>query len=387
MKPLTHNREPPLFGFVRKEVYHILRDRRTLAVLLLIPIVQVLLFGFAVRTDIESIRIAIVDPSPDAVTLALRARLAATELHEIVDVRRDPGGLDALFRRGDAHQALVFEPGFATRLARGLPAGVQLITDATEPNTASAREAFTLAVLRRFETDIAGATRSLAQAPARAPAQAILIDTRVRMRFNPTLESAHLFVPGLIAFVLTIVCALMTSISITREKELGTMEVLLVSPLRPWQIILGKVAPYLALGFGDALIVLLIARLVFDVPVRGSVTLLLLLTLIFVFVCLALGIFISTRTDSQRVAMIAALAGLMLPTMMLSGFIFPIESMPTVLQWLSDVVPAKWFLIAARGVMLKGAGLDVLWPQTLALLGFALVLVAISVRRFRVRLS
>jgi ABC-2 type transport system permease protein len=216
---------------------------------------------------------------------------------------------------------------------------------------------------------------------------ALRIVPQTRMRFNPTLESSNLFVPGLIAFVLTIVSALMTSISLTREKELGTMEVLLVSPLRPAQIIIGKVVPYLALGLINVLTTLGVAWLIFDVPFRGSILLLIAQSLLFIFTSLALGILISTRTDSQQVAMMGALAGLMLPTMLLSGFIFPLASMPAPLQVIANIVPAKWFVLIARGIMLKGVGLQHLWQETLILTGMTVALLGISARRFTVRLE
>lgn len=362
-------------GFVRKEFYHILRDRRTLAVILLMPLVQVLLFGSVIRTDVESVRLAVVDPDPDPATLALRARFAGTGLFQTVAVLPRADGLDGLFQRGAAQQALIFEPRFAAQLADGEGARVLLVTDATEPNLGSAMQAYATAVIRSYEQELSPA------------GHAIRIIAETRMRFNPTLESANLFVPGLIAFLLTIVSALMTAISLTREKEMGTMEVLLVSPLRPWQIIIGKVLPYLVLGFANVVLVIAAARLVFRVPLRGSTVLLLAESLLFIVTALSLGVLIATRTDSQRVAMIGALAGLMLPTMILSGFIFPIESMPAVLQGLTNIVPAKWYLLIARGIMLKGVGLAFLWQETLILLAMTAVLLAVGARNFKIRLS
>ncbi len=207
------------------------------------------------------------------------------------------------------------------------------------------------------------------------------------MRFNPTRESANLFVPGLMAFVLTIVSSLMTAISLTREKETGTLEALLVSPLRPWQIIVGKVAPYVVVGFASVVGVILEARLIFHVPLRGSVWLLLAEGLLFILVSLSLGILISARTSSQRVAMMGALVGTMLPTMLLSGFIFPIESMPWPLRAISLIVPARWFVLVARSIMLKGTGLTYIWPETLVLCAMAAVLLTASTRAFHERLE
>jgi ABC-2 type transport system permease protein len=214
-----------------------------------------------------------------------------------------------------------------------------------------------------------------------------LIIPRVRLRFNPTAESKNLFVPGLMAFVLTIISSLMTAITITREKETGTMETLLVSPLRPWQIIIGKVLPYLLIGFVSVIGVIVEGRLIFGVPMRGNIALLLFEGMLFILVSLSLGVLISARTSSQRVAMTGALIGTMLPTMILSGFLFPLESMPRALQLVSHIVPAKWFVIIARGIMLKGIGLEHLWQETLILAGMALLLLVASTRSFHARLE
>ncbi|AHG89312.1 ABC-2 type transporter [Gemmatirosa kalamazoonensis] len=369
-----------LTGLLRKEVYHVLRDRRTLAVLVLLPVVQVILFGYSIRTDVNDVRLAVVDPAPDVATLALRSELQGTPSLRVVRTfgALDDDGIDSLFQRGAAQVVVSFEPRLAERQARGLAARVLVVADAAEPNGGSARLGYVVAVLR-------GAMSTRPSAGA-GPAP-LRIVPEVRMRFNPTRESANLFVPGLMAMVLTITSALMTALSLTREKESGTMEALLVSPLRPWQIVVGKVAPYLAIGFASVLLVLLEARLVFHVPVRGSVALLLAEGLLFILVSLALGILVSARTSSQRVAMMIALVGTMLPTMMLSGFVFPIESMPRALQIVTNIVPAKWFVLVARGIMLKGVGLGYLWRETLVLLGMAVVLLAASARSFRVRLE
>jgi ABC-2 type transport system permease protein len=364
-----------LVGLLRKEAYHIRRDRRTLAVIILMPVVQVILFGFAIRTDVENVRLAIVDPAPDHATLELRSRFAATDSFRVTAVVPRAGDLEPLFERGRAQEAVVFAPGFAERLARGLPAEVLIVTDATEPNTGSAAQAYALSVIQAYEREIASRLPGVRIVPA------------IRMRFNPTGESSNLFVPGLMAFVLTIISALMTAISLTREKETGTLEALLVSPLRPWQIIVGKVAPYLVVGFVSVLLVILEARLIFGVPLEGNPALLLAEGLLFILVSLSLGILISSRTSSQRVAMMGALIGTMLPTMLLSGFIFPIDSMPLPLQMVSNIVPARWFVQIVRGIMLKGVGLAYLWEETLILLAMAAVLLTISTRSFSERLA
>src|SRR5262249_7387185 len=288
--------------------------------------------------------------------------------------------VDRLFARGEAVEAVVFDRRFSEQLGRGLRPGIQIVTDGTEPNTASVVQAYGLAVIQAWD-------RERPRAPGAGAGGRVRIGAEIRNRVNPTRESSNLFVPGLMAFVLTIISSLMTAISLTREKESGTMETLLVSPLRPRQIIAGKVAPYLAIGFISAVGVIVEARVVFGVPLRGSVLLLLFEALLFILVSLALGIFISTRTSSQRVAMLAALVRTVLPAMLLSGFVFPIESMPLALRIVSNIVPARWFIVVARAIMLKGVGLDYLWQETLILTIMAAALLSLSTRSLRARLD
>jgi ABC-2 type transport system permease protein len=362
-------------GFVRKETLHLLRDRQTLAILLLFPVVQVLIFGFAVRTDVRDIAIAVVDPTPDVATQELRERIAASDRFHVASVAASTRDLDRQFREGSIRQALVLPTDVERRLGRGDSLQVQLITDGSDPNTGGIMQGYAGAVVDRWYRDAV---------PARG---ALRIDTQARMRYNPTLESAHLFVPGLVAFVLTIVSALMTAISITREKETGTMEMLLVSPIRPVAIVAGKVIPYIVLGFVSVVLVLVASRMVFGVPLRGSLLLLLAESGLYIVTALALGIVISTKAPNQRTAMIAALAGLMMPTLLLSGFIFPLDSLPAPLQWLSHLVPARWFLTIVRGIMIKGAGLATLWQETLVLVAMTLLLLVKGSRGLAIRLG
>jgi ABC-2 type transport system permease protein len=370
-----------LKGLLQKEVFHILRDRRTLIVLIALPVVQVVLFGFAIRTDIDGVRLAVVDSAPDYATMALRDRFASAGVFRTVSVVARTADLDPLFQNGQAQQAIVFKPGFAADLARGEPAQILIVTDATEPNTGSLLQAYAQAVIDGYQRELS------ASAPSSVRAARLIIAPDVRVRFNPTGASSNLFVPGLMAFVLTIVSSMMTAISLTREKETGTMEAMLVSPLRPLEIIVGKVAPYLAIGFVSAIAIIVEARLVFRVPLRGSLLLLLFEAALFILVSLSLGILVSARTSSQRLAMMAALLGTMLPNVLLSGFIFPVESMPWLLRILSNIVPGRWFVVIARGIMLKGVGLAYVWRETLILAVMAAVLLAASVHSFKERLE
>jgi ABC-2 type transport system permease protein len=368
----------PFLGFVRKESLHLLRDRQTLAILILFPVVQVLIFGFAVRTDVRDIALAIVDPMPNVATIELRERIAASDRFHIVTVAPSTRDLDRQFRQGSIRQALVLPRDVERRLGRGDSLPVQLLTDGSDPNTGGIMQGYATAIVQRWYRDAVAAGGG---------GGGLRIEAEARMRYNPTLESAHLFVPGLVAFVLTIVSALMTAISITREKETGTMEMLLVSPIRPPAIVAGKVMPYIVLGFVSVLLLLVAAWTVFGVPLRGSLALLLAESGLYIVTALALGIVISTKAPNQRTAMIAALAGLLLPTLVLSGFIFPLDSLPRPLQWLSYVVPARWFLTIVRGIMLKGAGLSTLWQETLILVGMTLLFLARGSRGLAIRLG
>lgn len=358
-----------------KEVRHILRDRQTLAILLLLPLAMVVIFGFALRTDVNVVRIVFVEPATDAATTALRARFAGNTRFDVTGVERSIGPVADMFRRGDVDVAVVFEPGFGEDLARGTAGKLLLVTDASDPNMGSLMLAYATAVIGDYQEELG------------RPPGMVEIEVNTRMRFNPRLESVNLFVPGLIALVMTLVAALMTAISLSREKERGTLEVLLVSPLRPREIIVGKVAPYLVLAFANVVTALLAARLVFGVPVRGSILLLLAASTLYAMVGLALGVLIAAKTTSQRAAMLGAMLGTLMPSTLLSGMIFPVTSLPVWLQAVTYIVPARWFIEIARGVMLKGTGIGFLWEPIAVLLVMLLVLMVAAVRSFKPRLS
>ncbi len=365
-------------GFVTKEFRHIMRDRRTLVILFGMPAIMMILFGFAIRNEVQDVRIGIVDLANDHVTARITERLLASPWFDAAAYSTSLSAIEPDFRAGRIKEAIVFEPRFAQHLAHDGVAHVQLVTDASDPNMAERVLAYTSAVIEDYNASLAAEHGPSVAAPVVVPT--------VRMRFNPRLESTFLFVPGLIAFILMLVCALMTSITITREKEMGTMEVLLVSPLRPEQIIVGKVIPYVALSLVNVLTIMVLARTVFGVPLRGNPLLLLGECLLFIVCALSLGILISTRSNTQQTATMISLAGLLMPTVLLSGFIFPISSMPVILQWVSRIIPARWFLVIVRGIMIKGVGLEYLWKETLVIAAMTAVFIALSVKNFKVRL-
>lgn len=352
-------------GFIQKEFRHILRDRRTLIVLFGMPLIMMGLFGFAIRNELENVRVGIAGVRGDPEAAHIVERMDASGLFEIADDVSAPGAIEEGFRGGRFAAAIVFQPHFTRALERPGAAQIQVITDATNPNTASTVQAYVASV-------VLGARQE---------------PVIFRMRYNPELKSAYLFVPGVMAVILMLVSALMTSITITREREMGSMELLLVSPLHPVQIIVGKVVPYLALSMINVATILVVAALVFDVPVRGSLPLLVGEAFLFTLCALSLGILISSRSSSLQTSTMIALAGLLMPTVLLSGFIFPIESMPEPLQVLSHIVPAKWFLIIVRGIMIRGIGIEFLWMETLIIGGMTLLFIAVSVRSFKLRLE
>ena len=364
-----------LLAFMVKEVRHILRDRQTLLILLLLPLAMVVIFGFALRSEVRTVRVVFVDPAADFATAELKSRFAGNGRFEVVGSVARIEAAQPLFRRDAADILVAFEPGFAQAIGDGSQARILVLGDASDPNTGSMMQTYTNAVIAAYQAELQGSARG------------VTIDVSTRMRYNPLLRSVNLFVPGLIALVLTLVTALMTAISLSREKERGTLEVLLVSPLHPWQIIVGKVLPYLGLAFANVVTALLAAWAVFDVPFVGSLTLLLAASTLYSLVGLALGVLIAAVTDSQRAAMLGALLGTMMPNTLLSGMIFPLASLPGWMQAISLVVPQRWFIIVARGIMLKGAGLEQLW-QPLAILSVMLVvLMALGIRKFKPRLA
>ncbi len=363
-------------AFITKEFKQIFRDRRTLLVLFGMPIIQMLLFGFAIRNEVENARIMVLDNSRDEVTRQLVNKIDASNYFSVAGEIQDINNIEAIFQQGEIDEVIVFENDFARKLERGSRPAVHIITDASNPNLAQLIQQYSSSIIVDFQ-----------QRMSPAGTEKGGITTHANMLFNPQLESVNLFVPGLIAVILMLISTLMTSISITREKEMGNMEILLVSPLNPSQVIVGKVLPYLVLSFINVLTVLVMAQWVFDVPFRGSYSLFLVESLLFIFTALALGVLISTKADDQQTAMMVSLAGLLLPTVLLSGFIFPIASMPQVLQWISNLIPARWFLVIVRSIMLKDSSLLFLWKETLVLLVMTLGFIALSVRSFKVRLE
>jgi len=363
-------------GFLIKEFYHIFRDFRTLLILFGMPVAQILLFGFAITNEIKDVKIAILDESKDNVTREISDKLLSSGYFLLYDNLQSVKDIEPEFRKGIIKEVIIFEPNFSDNLFKTGSANIQLIADASEPNLANMIVAYTTSIITNYRSEI---TKSEDVLPS--------INTEIKMRFNPNLKSVFMFVPGLMAVILLLVSALMTSISITKEKEMGTMEVLLVSPLKPFQIIIGKVIPYLLLAFVNAFVILGLAQFIFGVPIVGNTILLVLESALFVIVALSLGILISTISNNQQTAMMISLGGLMLPTIILSGYIFPIENMPIVLQIISNAVPARWFIAIVKGIMLKGSSFGYIMKETFVLIGMAVFFIFLSIIKFKTRLE
>lgn len=366
-------------GFVRKEFFHIFRDPRTLLILFGMPIAQILLFGYAVTNEIKEAKIAIYDPAKDEITEAITQRLIATPYYQLGAYLDDMEEAEAALRANKVKQVVMFEPGFGEKFQRNGKATVRIISDATDPNTANTLQNYSQAIILGYQME---------EKQKRAANQDLpIIQVETRMRYNLELKGVFLFVPGLITIILMLVSAMMTSISIAREKELGTMELLLASPMKPIQIILGKVTPYIFLSIINAAVILILGYYVFGVPISGSLLLLSLECLLFIISALCLGILISTVAKTQQVALMMSLMALMLPTILLSGFMFPIENMPKVLQVISNIIPARWFIVIVKNIMLKGSEFAVIWKETLILFGFTVFFLLVSSRKFQVRLT
>ena len=362
--------------FVKKEWLHIWRDRRTLFILIWMPVVQILLYGFALTNEVKNSKIAIFDQSRDLSTQAVSEKLAASRYFNLIKNVYSYKEIEATFRQGKIRLAVVFPNNFRNDLLHTNHAQIQLIADASDPNTANTLTNYASSIINDYQ-----------QTLTQNEELPYTIKTQVRMLYNPELKGAYNFVPGVMALVLMLVCAMMTSISIVREKEIGTMEVILVSPLKPFRIIIAKTIPYLIVSLLNIATILLLSVFVLDVPIVGSLLLLIGESILFTVTALSLGILISNTAKTQQTAQFTSMMSLFLPTLLFSGFLFPVENMPIPLQVISNIVPAKWYYIIVKSVMIKGLGFSAIWKETLILVGMTAVLLGISIKNFKIRLS
>ncbi len=359
-------------AFVTKEFKHILRDVRTLLFLVGMPVLLILLFGYAITTEVREVPIAVVDLSKDELSQKTINRLSASEYFDLKVVADDVSEGEVYMRKSIVRMVLVFPLDYA----KDANSKVQLLIDATDPNEATQ--------VVEYVKPIIAMTKMGSQPSEGTDLPTIQVDTK--LLYNPQMKASYNFVPGVMGLVLMLICAMMTSIAVVREREMGTMEVLLVSPIKPITIILSKAVPYMTVSMLIVVIILLLSSFVLNVPILGSVFLVLLLSVIYSIVALALGLLISTIADSQQSAMLISGMGLMLPVMLLSGMIFPIESMPIFLQVLSNIIPAKWYIIALKDVMIKGLGVEYILQELFILVAMMFVFFAVSIKRFKIRL-
>jgi ABC-2 type transport system permease protein len=363
-------------GFVKKEFIHIFRDLRTMLILFGMPVAQILIFGYVVTNEIKDIKIAILDKSNDQLTRDITDRMISSGYFILDQYISDENEVESIFKKGRVKEIVVFESDFELKLKKQGAANIQLLADASDANTANLIDNYTSGIIMNHVNELNKGKKDV-----------IRIKPQVRMFYNENLKGVYMFVPGTMAMILILISAMMTSISIAREKETGTMEALLVSPLKPTQIVLGKVTPYVLLSFINAVTIVVLGYLVFDVPVQGSVILLLAVSILYIMLALSIGILISTLAKRQQTAMFISMFALMMPTILLSGFIFPIENMPEILQWLSLFMPPRWFIIIIKDIMLKGIGFGFIWKETLVLLTMLIIFIILSVKKFKIRLE
>ena len=364
-----------LITFIKKEFHHILRDTRSMMVLIGLPIVQLLIFGFAITTEVRNANIAILDNSKDEVTQNIITKIESSQYFDIDRTISTNGQIEKAFKTGKIKLAIVFQQNFQDELAHSNKAQLQIIADATDPNQATTLTNYVSSIVMDYQNEM-----------NRQNILPYTIKTEMRMLYNPQLKGAYSSVPGVMGMILLLISAMMTSIAIVREKELGTMEILLVSPMKPWLVVISKVIPYFIISLINVATILILSVFVLGLPIEGSLFLLIGSTIVYIFCALSLGILISTITETQQAAMLISLLGLMLPVVMLSGYAFPIANMPAILQVLSNLVPAKWYIIIVKGVMIKGIGIEQIWKELLILLAMTGTFLLISIKRFKIRL-
>lgn len=365
-----------LIAFIRKEFYHVFRDRRTLLILFGIPIAQIILFGQALSSEVKNIGIAVLDEANNTYSQEITHRLQASPYFKLKDPLFRYDQVEDQFKRGTIKTALIFPPDFGKDLYTPSGTSLQLITDGSDPNTAKTVQNYLSAMVASYQQELNPAVQ--------LPYQ---ITVENRMLYNEEQNGSMNFVPGVIALVFMIVSTALTSVAVVREKELGTMEILLVSPFKPIMILIAKAVPYLILSLINFTVILLLSVYMLDVPIRGNLLLLYAESTLFIIICLSLGLLISTVTASQQTAMLIAMMGMMLPTAFFTGFMFPIENMPLIFQGISKVFPSSYYYSIVKKVMLKGLDFTYVWKETLILIAMAVVFLSLAMKKFKIRLQ
>lgn len=364
---------------VRKEFIQLLRDPRNRLILFVSPFIQMLVFGYVVNYDIRNIRVVLLDNSQTQESRKLADAFTGSNIFHITYHVHDERQMEESLLRGKVDMAIKISPDFAQRIRKGQTAAIQIIADGSMSNMASLRMAYTATVLDKYNRE------TLRELYPRHMSYG-KIDARIRTWYNPNLDSQYFFVPGIVAFLVMLISLLLTSIAIIREKEDGTMEQLIVTPLKSYEFITGKTIPYIIISLVQMSAIIIVAIFWFEIPLMGSIPLLFLATCLFLMSTLGIGLFISTISATKQQAMMTTFFFLM-PFLMLSGFIFPVANMPQIVQWLTYLNPLRFFLVIIRGIFLKGTGLAVLWPQYLALFILGLFVFTGAITRFKKRLD
>lgn len=374
-------------AFITKEFHHILRDRRTMLILIGMPIVQIILFGFAISTEVREVRTAVLVPSENQDISRMIERMDASEYFAVNHIVRTPSELNDLFSKNKVELAVSFSP--EVNRYRFDSEKIQIIADATDPNLAVNRSSYAKAILARAYQELGAGSgvQTVANPVLTSPNSVSQVKIYSKLLYNPQMRSAYNFVPGVMGLILMLICAMMTSISIVREKETGTMEILLVSPMNPFAVIFSKAVPYMALSLLNLTTILLLSVYVLGVPVAGSLVALIGVSLLFIYVSLSLGLLISCLTSTQVAALLISTMVLMIPTILLSGIIFPIESMPAILQGISSIIPARWYISVVRKIMITGVPVSYVWQEIGILCLMAVALTGLTIKKFNHRLE
>ena len=365
-----------LFTFIRKEFYHVFRDSKTLLMLFGLPIIMITLFGFALTNEIKNSRIVVCDYAKDVASQRIITQLEASNYFEIEQSLWSHTQIEDAFRSGKIKLVVVFPANFYYDLMHLKKAQIQILADASDPNTATTLTNYVSIIVSDYQKDL--------MKDSKIPYQIIPV---TRMLYNPELKGATNFVPGVISLVLMLICVMMTSVSIVREKEKGTMEILLVSPMNPILVIIAKAVPYFILSLINLTVILVMSVFLLDLPLNGSIGLLYFESSLFIITALSLGLLISNSTDSQQTAMLISLMGMLIPTMLFTGFLYPLENMPLPLQVISNILPSKWFYIIVKSIMIKGLGFSAIWKETLILCFMTFILLMVSIKKFKIRLE
>jgi len=377
-----------LFCLVRKEFLELRQNPRLFGIVIVAPIVQLTMLGYAASTDVRDVPVVVADGDRSPASRNLIARFEASPNFTIVDTVTTVAEIDRFLLRGDAWIALSIPAGYGRSIQEGRPVALQVVADGSDSNSTTVALGYATALVGEYAASLSPPTSPpspSATAGQTPPTQGGNIDLRIRVWFNSQLESRYFMIPGVLALLLLLVTANLAAMAIVREKELGTLEQLNVTPLRRWELIVGKLLPYGVIGLIDVLLVTAVAVFWFEVPLRGSFWLLIAMSLVYVVCTLGLGLFISTISDTQQQAMMTATFFFLTPMIYLSGFIFPIENMPQVIQYVTYLIPLRYFLVIVRGIFLKGIGLNLLWPQAAAMAAWGVVVLALAVMRSRKR--